>query len=75
MWVVRNDYLPLSKLNIMKKFIVIDKQEGISWICDDIEDIIKSVGYEGEIWDDIKDKIVGVYEVIEIIGEIKYLID
>ena len=59
----------------MKKFIVIDKLEGFSWVNDNIEDVIESMGYEGEIWDDIKDKIVGDYEVIEIIGEIKYLID
>ena len=38
-------------------------------------DVIESVGYEGENWDVVKDKIVSVYEVIEIIGEIKYLID
>ena len=59
----------------MKKFIVIDKLEGFSWVNDNIEDVIESMGYEGENWDDIKDKIVGDYEVIEIIGEIKYLID
>jgi hypothetical protein len=59
----------------MKKFIVIDKLEGFSWINDNIKDVIESVGYEGENWDVVKDKIVGVYEVIEIIGEIKYLID
>ena len=59
----------------MKKFIVSDKLEGFSWVNDNIEDVIESMGYEGEIWDDIKDKIVGDYEVIEIIGEIKYLID
>ena len=59
----------------MKKFIVIDKLEGFSWVNDNIEDVIESMGYEGEIWDDIIDKIVGDYEVIEIIGEIKYLID
>ena len=59
----------------MKKFIVIDKLEGFSWINDNIKDVIKSVGYEGENWDVVKDKIVGVYEVIEIIGEIKYLIN
>ena len=59
----------------MKKFIVIDKLEGFSWVNDNIKDVIESVGYEGENWDVVKDKIVGVYEVIEIIGEIKYLID
>jgi hypothetical protein len=59
----------------MKKFIVIDKLEGFSWVNDNIKDVIESVGYEGENWDVVKDKIVGVYEVIEIIGEIKYLIN
>ena len=59
----------------MKKFIVIDKLEGFSWVNDNIEDVIESMGYEGEIWNDIKDKIVDDYEVIEIIGEIKYLVD
>jgi hypothetical protein len=61
----------------MKKFIVIDKQEGFSWINDNIKEVIESVGYdsESEIWDDVKDKIVGVYEVIEVNGDVKYLVD
>lgn len=59
----------------MNKFIVIDRQEGFSWVNYNIKDVIESVGYdsENEIWDDVKNKIVGVYEVIEIIGDIKYL--
>jgi len=51
----------------MKKFIVIDKQEGFSWISDSIEDVFSSTCYSS--LDELKD----IYEVIEIIGEIKYL--
>ena len=59
----------------MKKFIVIDKQEGFSWINDTIEEVIESVGYDSEEdkWEKVKKEIEGTYEVIEVSGEVNYI--
>jgi len=61
----------------MQRFVVIDKQEGFSWINHSIDEVVSSVGYEGEEWGVVKDKIKGVYEVIEINGtfDYKYILD
>ena len=53
----------------MKKFIVVDKQEGVSWICNSIEDIFESTGFNSLYL------LKGEYEVIEVNGEVKYLVD
>jgi hypothetical protein len=58
----------------MKKFIVIDKELGISWINDNIEEVVRSVGHEGETWDNIKEKVAEVYEVIEVNGTCEYIL-
>ena len=60
----------------MKKFIVIDKQEGFSWINDTIEEVIESVGYDSEEdkWEKVKKEIEGTYEVIEVSGEVNYIV-
>ena len=59
----------------MNKFIVIDKQEGFSWVNNTIEDVIDSMGYDSEvdIWNDIKEQVKHDYEVIVVNGDIKYL--
>ena len=61
----------------MKKFIVIDKQEGFSWINDTIEEVIESVGYDSEEdkWEKVKKEIEGTYEVIEVSGEVNYIVE
>ena len=61
----------------MKKFIVIDKQEGFSWINDTIEEVIESVGYDSEEdkWEKVKKEIQGTYEVIEVSGEVNYIVE
>ena len=61
----------------MKKFIVIDKQEGFSWINDTIEEVIESVGYDSEEdkWEKVKKEIKGIYEVIEVSGEVNYIVE
>ena len=57
----------------MKLFIVVDKQEGVSWICSDIESVFESTGRDG-LFNNLNE-LKGEYEVIEVNGDIKYLID
>ena len=57
----------------MKLFIVVDKQECVSWICSDIESVFESTGRDG-LFNNLNE-LKGEYEVIEVNGDIKYLID
>ena len=61
----------------MKQFIIIDKGAGFSWVSETIEEATVSMGYSEEdgSWDEIKKLVKDIYEVIEVIGEIKYLVD
>ena len=61
----------------MKKFIVIDKQEGFILINDTIVEVIESVGYDSEDdkWEKVKKEIEGTYEVIEVSGEVNYIVE
>lgn len=55
----------------MKTFIVIDKQEGFSWLNTSLDEVLESTGFDN------LDSLKGEYEVIEIEGDFKidYLID
>jgi hypothetical protein len=66
----------IKKLKYMKKYLLIDLEEckGAS-VCDTKEEVIEGCGYEvGEIeFEDLLEKVRGIYEIIEIVGEINYL--
>ena len=54
------------------KYIVIDKQEGFSFIADGLDELIKAIGFdEYTNLDQIIEGNKGAYEIIEIKGEVK----
>lgn len=63
-----------------KRFISINFEFKYSSICDTIEEIFESCGYDeeyeqGMTFDELLEKVKGEYEIIEVIGEIKWLND
>ena len=66
--------LPEDTSNV--KYIVIDKQEGFSFIADGLDELIKAIGFdEYTNLDQIIEGNKGAYEIIEIKGEVKYILD
>jgi hypothetical protein len=61
----------------MKQFIIVDKLDGWSWVSETIEEAMIGMGYSEEdgSWDEIKEQVKDMYEVIEVVGEVKYLVD
>jgi hypothetical protein len=59
----------------MKKYIVVDKQEGFSFICDGPFEVIEGVGCEDHTWDEMLVICKDTYEIIEYTGNIKYILD
>ena len=61
----------------MKKYIVVDKQEGFSFICDGPFEVIEAVGCGngGSTWAEMLETCKGTYEIIEYTGNIKYVLD
>jgi hypothetical protein len=64
-----------------KRFISINYEFKYSSICDTIEEVFISCGYEEEYekgtitFEELLERIKGEYEIIEIVGEIKWLND
>ena len=61
----------------MKRYIKIDHELNFSSICDTKDEVIESCGYDkDEIkFEDLLIEIEGVYEIIEIEGDVKWLTD
>jgi hypothetical protein len=59
----------------MKKYIVFDKQEGFSFLCDEPSEVLKSVGCEENTWDQMLAICKDTYEIIEYTGNVKYILD
>jgi len=61
----------------MPKFIKIDYQLNFSSICDSEEEVIEGCGYDVEeiTFEDLLKKVKGIYEIIEIEGNLRWLTD
>jgi hypothetical protein len=63
----------------MKKFIVIDYINQLSWFNETEEEVIESMGYDSEedVFEEVLSKVYGEYEVIEINdgGDLRWLTD
>jgi hypothetical protein len=59
----------------MKHYLVIDKQEGFSFLCDGENAVLTAVGCEEETWDEMLRICEGTYEIIEYTGNIRYILD
>ena len=63
----------------MKKFIVIDYTNQISWFNETEDEVIESMGYNSEedVFEEVLSKVYGEYEVIEINdgGDLRWLTD
>jgi len=58
------------------KYIVVDKQEGFSFVCDGLDELIKAIGFdEYTTLDQIIKGNKDAYEIIEVKGEVKYILD
>lgn len=63
----------------MKKFIVIDYTNQLSWFNETEDEVIESMGYNSEedVFEEVLSKVYGEYEVIEINdgGDLRWLTD
>jgi hypothetical protein len=59
----------------MKRYIKVDFEGGFSSICDNKEEVMEGCGYfiDETTWEDFLEEIKGVFEVIEVTGEVKWL--
>jgi hypothetical protein len=57
------------------KYLKIDWELGFSSICDTKEEVIEGCGYDVDeiTFEELLEEVKGVYEIIEIEGEIKWL--
>jgi len=59
----------------MKKYIVFDKQQGFSFMCEGPFEVLDAVGCEEKTWAQMLDICKGTYEIIEYTGNVKYVLD
>ena len=59
----------------MKRYLKVDFDGRFSSICDTKEEVMEGCGYfiDETTWEDFLEEIKGVFEVIEVTGEVKWL--